>query len=140
MERLHLRVKAVAESIDNTTAFERSVITGVINRHLRSLESAVLRDHLRGRARTHPQFPNVELSYGVVCGMKSISVTDVVFLGDAVGEVYACARSDGAFFVLVDVLEIVAPHRFATLRSVVCKHSGGRDAWPIAELRQARFA
>lgn len=59
IERTHLKVKAIADHIKNTTMFERSVLSGVVNCHFRKVTEATDIAGLRGSSAPLPGFPGV---------------------------------------------------------------------------------
>jgi hypothetical protein len=100
MERLHLRVKHVAEPVRNTTSFEESVIAGALHRHFRCLDDSDFADGLKGGVTRHPDFPNAELSSKLEFRGMVVSITDFVALdANTIGEVRACIKYNGILFV-----------------------------------------
>ena len=59
IERTHLRVKEIAEHVKNTSLFEKSVLSGVINCHFRRVCQASDTAGLRGGIATLPGYPEV---------------------------------------------------------------------------------
>lgn len=78
VERLHLRVKAVAELVRNTTCFERSCLASLINSHCRLLQDGQVGDGLVGRRVALAGTPAQVADSMRVQGMQ-LSVGDVVF-------------------------------------------------------------
>ena len=61
IERLHLRVKRIAELVKNTTCFERSVLSGVLNNAFKSSVDRTRLNGLQGPTIAWPSLPNVLL-------------------------------------------------------------------------------
>jgi hypothetical protein len=62
IERLHLVVKAVAEPVKNTSCFERSVLSGVLNLSFHHIRKQQPMNGLGGRVRQWPGMPSVLVS------------------------------------------------------------------------------
>ena len=76
VERLHLRMKAVADPIDNTSSFERSVLASLINTQSRILrEGAFCCDGLKGRVGTLPGFV-MQVADTIQLGGVEVAVDD----------------------------------------------------------------
>ena len=54
VERLHLRVKHVANSTKNITSYERSVLAGILNTQIDALANKTFADGLRGKVLPYP--------------------------------------------------------------------------------------
>lgn len=118
VERIHLRVKQVAENIKNTSDFEVSVLSSLLTTHLRALSERSVGDSLLGRAAMVPGCPRARVAdkmrvYGV-----EFRVGDVVAFGDQVGVLEACATEDEELLAFVrpfaktsDILDHVAHYR-----------------------------
>ena len=104
LERLHLRARRSADEIDNTICYERSVLSGVLNHHLRhSLET----DRPFGLSHKVAPFPGVAGAF--VADSLSIhgfqcSINDYVWCGTNPGLVVACCAEALHLMVVVDVL------------------------------------
>ena len=59
IERTHLKVKVIAENIRNTTCFEKSVLSGVLNCDFRRITEATDIAGLRGASAPLPGYPGV---------------------------------------------------------------------------------
>ena len=59
IERCYLRVEGVADTIHNTTTWERSVLCGVTLAQKRTLENDLLEDGVVGPSRPLPHHPSV---------------------------------------------------------------------------------
>ena len=62
IERTHVKVKAIADHIRNTSSFERSVLSGVLNCHFRTLAQATDIAGLRGNTAPLPGYPEVRVA------------------------------------------------------------------------------
>lgn len=130
IERQHLLVKSVAEHIDNTKAFESSVLSSLCTVLLNSDSVA---NGLKGKAAPLPGHPGVLVADGMHAFNFSVAVDDVVARGRAAGLVRACATEQGDLFAVVEVLvhlRAIAGHAHAY------RPSGGHEVWPMRELEQ----
>ena len=128
IERTHLAVKAIAEHVDNTRAFERSVLSGM----LCCLDG---RDHemssytLVGRTAVLPGTFARVADRAVVYGME-FEVGDVILRGPAVGLLKACALEAGELTFVIQEL------RFTREFTSCCgsyEQSPGLALWPAIE-------
>ena len=128
IERTHLAVKAIAEHVDNTRAFERSVLCGM----LCCLDG---RDHemssyrLVGRTSVLPGTFARVADRAVVYGME-FEVGDVILRGPAVGLLKACALEAGELTFVIQEL------RFTREFTSCCgsyEQSPGLALWPAIE-------
>ena len=78
VERLHLRVKTVAELVRNTSTFERSCLASLINSHCRLLQTEKFGDGLVGRQVALVGTPASVADCMQIQGMQ-LSVGDSVF-------------------------------------------------------------
>jgi len=102
VERLHLRAKRAATSILNTTAYERSVITGVMISHMNALANEGSEEFgLVGRAGNVPGVRKAVVARGCVSRGVRMCAGDLVFRDKKLGKVSSCVMEDGALFVLV---------------------------------------
>ena len=137
MERTHLTVKAVADTVKNLTRFEKSVLSGVLNLHWRSLERLRERSGLKGAVAKIPGSANLYVADHMELDAMRISSGDVVCRQDlSAGQVIACVADaiDNEMYAIVDLLELKAP-----LSSTSSSYSlaTGRAVWPVADLRVA---
>ena len=110
IERSHLLVKRIAEHCKNTSVFERTVLSGVVNlMHRRS--SSVATFELLGPT---AQVGNMIVADCMMTPFGQFAREDVVMLGESVGTVVACGRTrDGNLQVLVQpghMIRNVTPH------------------------------
>ena len=133
IERIHLRIKPVAEAHDNTARYEAGVLAGVIASHRRDLEHVDLGDGLRGRKWRMPGAPGTILSKAMCVNGASVAVGDIVTNGESFGIITACAF-EGSLLVVVDVLEIVAKISTYGWR---CKRLDVRRSWDARGIASA---
>ena len=105
IERLHLRVRPVADNVKRLRGWERSVLSGVLNSHVRSAcedSCKVLGAGLLGRTAEHHLFPGSTIADKMELGGFRVSVGDVVCKGDFAGEVAACIFFEGELWLAVN--------------------------------------
>ena len=104
-ERLHLRVKHIAETIKNMPVFEKSVLGRVMQQQIHSLQEIGLRSGLRGKI-VRSSNDAVNLANSLECASLKITTGDIVGYETSAGEVAACAADDtGHLFVIVKVFQ-----------------------------------
>jgi hypothetical protein len=121
IERIHLRIKRIADLIDNTQTYERSVLAGSVNVHIREAASFT-RDGLRGKIGQWPGLPMVHVADRLEVAALKLAIGDFVFYGDDAGIVKACVQDEGVLMVLADTFEqisVLTPHAFEFRRSGV---------------------
>lgn len=133
VERLHLRVKGIADLVANTTAFERSVLSGVANEHIRRGQACQAGGGLLGAFAQHPQVPGVLVADRLELGGVRAAVGDYLFRSDIAGLVVACCLADGDLSLVVDVCQKV---RDLSTHSSLWRKGGARQAWPLAEVSE----
>lgn len=101
VERVHLRIKAVAEQVDNTTAFERSVLSSALSSHLQALEGWHSGDSLLGRTAVLDALAGVLVADRMSVFGVHFSEGDVVLRGDTVGVLAGCLRQSAELYGLV---------------------------------------
>ena len=101
VERIHLRVKSIAEKITNTVSFERSVLSGVLSTHMQVLEEREVGDCLLGRSAPLPGFLGARVADRMQVFGVEFWVGDVVLYGDSVAKVEACVRQCDELFACV---------------------------------------
>jgi hypothetical protein len=113
IERLHLRVKASAEAVHDTTTFERSVLASVMTSQRKHLHEICDFTGLLGR--TAP-FPGCDALVADALEHKGLRISfgDIVLhAGGAAGQVIACVLEDEALLLVVEVMQFastVSPH------------------------------
>ena len=133
VERLHLRVKHVAEHVRNTRAFERSCLASLINSHIASLEGHRFGDSLIGNLQRCPRVRASLASQMTVLGLVT-TVGDIVLLNGIAGVVRACALEDNVFCAIV---EAFAQIRNVSAHSDLWRRGGAIEAWPAVALLAA---
>ncbi len=106
--------------MQNTTAFESSVLAGLLNAGVESRLAYTGHTSLRGSTWRIPGYPVAIAARGLDVFSAHISIGDFVFRADTVGRVVACVCEHDAFLVLVEPMAKV---------STVSGHS---DRWRFA--------
>jgi len=107
IERLHLRVKGVAQHVKDLRTYERSTLAGVTNRHAASLPDSTHVSRLVGRAVPFPGLPRASVADSAERGGLRVKIDDYVFRGESLAIVRACCEDQAELFVLVDELPLV---------------------------------
>ena len=132
IERTHLRVKAIADHIRNTSEFERSTLAGVLTGAFESAKSASLEGGLLGITAPWPARPTTSIGDKMDIFNFEVAVDDVVLRGNDAGVVRACAAEAGTLFAFVEPLgeaTTVSP------QGIAFRTKGAISLWPAAELR-----
>jgi len=108
IERTHLKIKAVADSVENTSRFERSVLAGVLNNTWRESATGSWSHALLGSPKQVA--PNTCLSARMRVYGLTLSVNDVVWVGEKCGSVRLCVLADAILYVLVEMYTAVGEH------------------------------
>ena len=130
LERSHLRVKGIAESVKNTTRYEGSVLSSLLNCIVQSSSSA---DGLKGRQCELPGYAHIRIADAMTVLTVNIAVGDVVMRGSVAGVAKACVSDSGVLGVVVEVFAIVARPSNHTMR---CKLAGSSEIWPPQEIAE----
>ena len=133
VERTHLNVKAIANNIDNTSSFERSVLSGLMIQQTRRLSEAVSLQSLTGSVRPFPGFPMARCSTSLCVDGRVFSVGDVAICGGSAGVIVACAEEGHDFFVVAE--EMVLERR-CSLHSQTWRRRGSSVVWSADRLEQ----
>jgi len=108
IERHHLRVKAVAEPIDYTGHYERSLMSSLLRSQCNDLASAPqFASGLLGKRANLPGFEGAQMATTMTVDGEYISVDDVVWFAGGPGRVAACASEGGSFYVIVATFSAV---------------------------------
>ena len=100
-ERKHYHVKQIAEAMDNTKCFERTVMARVSLAHLERLSSSWMRDGLKHGVVTPELGVGWSASQVMQLGFFDIGAGDVFISNDSqLVMVHACLERRGTFFVL----------------------------------------
>ena len=134
VERIHLRIKGLAEKIRKTTSFESSVLASTLASHLTMLETAGSFGGLLGRTAPFPGLLGARIADKMEAAGVQYSVGDVVLLGDYVGVVAACATEGGELWAVVSQLQSVAD---VTSTSSRYRDAGVRVVWQALSLTLA---
>ena len=133
IERQHLMVKAIADHVDNTSNFERSVMSGVLTSVFGDLpehgRDERLGDSLQGRSQLLPGFPSVRVANKVAVFGYVFAIDDIVARDGSLGVIAACLQEGPLLFVAVDTL---VPTVRVTARHSAHKLSGDRELWPAS--------
>lgn len=130
VERLHLKCKQVANLIQNTRVFERSVLSGILNLQHHRLQEArapMLAGKVMAVVATGAFLGDRLQHHGL-----AVSVGDVVFCGDSAGKVLACLAEDDTGFVIVEGWQ---PVRRQTAHSTAFMPTGLALVWPVDGVR-----
>lgn len=134
IERLHLRVRAVAEHCKELGKFEVSVLSGVINDHARRLSDATYAQGSMGRSLPFPGLQGAMVSDNLELAGARVAVGDFVFRGNfELGIVVACACDGGELFAIVDEWDKVAE---VSLHSARWASAGRRAVWRASEVSE----
>jgi hypothetical protein len=127
VERGHLKVKAVADGVDNTARFERSVLAGVLNTSFGCLASS---PHALPGATSLGEDLFVAKTMRVH-GMN-VAVGDLVGFGQKVGRVESCLAITGTLCVAVESLRPVGHQE---LHWGCWSPAGDYEIWMAASLQ-----
>ena len=134
IERLHLRVKCIAENVHNLTSFEASVLSGLLNSHSTRARDLAPGCGLLGRTAPLPGEPDILLSDHLEVGDRTFSVGDFVIRAGDIGRAAACCTDGIDLFLLVDVWHKernISPH------SSLWEHRGpDRHVWRAVDVRE----
>jgi hypothetical protein len=107
VERIHLRIKAVADNVKKTNAYESSCLKGTLAVQLSTLESQVATGGLLGKTAPMPGVVGARVADRMEVAGIEIRVDDVVVYGEDLGVVVACAVEGCEVFALVRALATV---------------------------------
>lgn len=107
IERMHLRVKAVAQHVKNTSVYERSVLCSLLTSTLRDHEQPFGKARLVGRTAVLPgHAPTVWVADRMEVFDYELAVDDVVFRLGAPATIVACLQQEDDMLVLVRLLSL----------------------------------
>ena len=101
IERQHLLVKSIAECVTNTSTYEVSVLSGILNEQLQHASTFRFGCGLEGVRRNFAEAPGVVVSDKAVVHSFVVSVSDVVLRGRQAVSVVACADDGSDIFLIV---------------------------------------
>jgi len=131
IERTHLLVKGIADHIDNTRCFERSVLSGVTTRAFEYAAVAEAGDGLVGRCAPLPGFPGVHVADKLSVFNFEVSVDDIILRGTNAGVVVACALEGGRLLVVVDLLVQTV---IRSSHTTVFRLAGQHEVWSASDV------
>jgi len=137
IEKLHLRVRPVADRTDNTSNFEKTVLAGILNYQVKQLTKLKSDARLLGESQhSLPEHPSAKFSNSVLVHSMELFVGDIVLhAGTDAGAIVACAHEAGDFFVIANGLALVET---ISQHSAIVAADGSRKVWRADEtLRQA---
>jgi hypothetical protein len=133
IERLHLKIKSIAEPVKNTSQFERSVMAGVVNVSLKPTAENNCWSHALLGTRREIGDDMHEAKKMRVYGLL-IEDGDVVFNGDKCGIVQACLLVSGVLHAVVENLSQQGNH---TIHWGLWRPSSTYEVWVAAPLTQS---
>ena len=137
VERLHLRAKAMANDVLNTSVYERSVLASMLNLQRNTLQTAGGESNsLVGRVVPFPSRPLAQVGDHLEHAGRHISVGDLVFHGEAMGSVIACASESGSLYVVVEPCIFIRKLSVHSDVFVRCPN-GGLQVWQVALVEPA---
>ena len=133
VERLHLRVRAVAEKCCSLQDYERTVLSGVVNLQAARANTALGVDSSSSAA-PFPGLPGAFVSDSVNTACSRFRVGDFVLHGDAeLGCIVACAIEAAAFYLVVDEWSKIED---VTAHSSTWRGCGRRCVWPATDVQE----
>ena len=106
IERLHLRVRGVAQYCKNLGQYEKAVNAGVLNQQSNALSVARPLPGLQGPTAPMPSNPSIQIADWLCMDGKTIAVSDVVCRGTSAGRVLACCYDNTTHGVVVDEMRV----------------------------------
>ena len=104
IERLHLRVRGVAQHCKNMSVYEHSVCAGLVNQQCNALRDAMRASGLQGPTAPMPTLEHVIMADRLCVAGIAVAVGDMVCKGPMVGRVLACCFDNTVHGVVVDRL------------------------------------
>ena len=111
VERLNLRVKEVAEPVDDTHTWERSVSASLFTKQFNKLQegNCNFSNGLVGKCTSPREYPNVWLAKAARSDGKEFHVHDIMISAAVVGRVAACGLDSEDLILIVQVMEPIGP-------------------------------
>ena len=131
IERKHLSVKRLADHIDNTSAFERSVLNGVIHDQVQTARRLAAFDGLQGKIRT---LGTITLANHLEFNTLRVSAGDIIFHGEEAGQALSCAMESNVLMVIVQLLQRVGNISSHSARYAATCHQA---VWLASEVSQS---
>ena len=133
IERLHNALRAVADNLCNTSRYEFSLLAGVLNNQLRTLEGRTYGDGLIGPTARHPDVLNAFVADKMEVATKLISVGDIVLSRPSFGRVVACVQEDDQLFATVRPFDFVSR---LSRHSVRVREMLTAEVWPAGGIEE----
>jgi hypothetical protein len=132
VERQHLLVKSVAEPIRNTSQFEESLLSSLINVQIKTVRVFSLSDQLVGRTSQLEGMPGVLVANKVAIHSFTVTVDEVVLKGLEAGVVLACACEGLELFCFVAPMTKLAQ---VTPQAAKFRRTASIAIWRAADLQ-----
>ena len=127
LERLHLRIRSVADACATLRDFERDALAGVINNHAQKCNTCVGLTAAAGRFADFPGVAGAQITDWVDVAGARFHVGDVVLFGsELVGFVVACAFQEDKLYLAVDELR---KDERSSPEACICAPAGRRSIW-----------
>ena len=132
IERTHLTVKHLAEQIDNTSVFERSVMASLASTVWQRATEDPPGNGLLGRTAPAPELAGAFVSDKMVVYAVELCVDDIVCSRGELGVVAACGELEGKLYLLVKPLTVV---RHMSGHTKLAAPADGIAAWDALDVR-----
>ena len=111
VERLNLRVKEVAEPVDDTHVWERSVSASLLTKQFNKLRegNCNFTNGLVGKCTSPREYPNGWLAKTARYNGKEFHVHDIIASAAVVGRVAACALESDDLILIAQVMAQIGP-------------------------------
>ena len=133
IERLHLRVKKLADTRSALHSFSDSVLASLLCSQVHALRSKEFGNRMVGNLVPMPGFPTAQLADSIEVYGMTISVHDVVVHAGGIGQVLACCKEEDQLACIVSVMPVVA----TVGCSFTCRTSSQRAVWKIEQILPA---
>jgi hypothetical protein len=132
VERQHLLVKSVAEHIKNTSQFEVSLMSSLVNVQIKTVRELSLSDQLVGRSTRLEGMPGVLVANKMAIHSFTVTVDEVVLRGLEAGVVLACACEGLELFCFVAPMAKLAQ---VTEQAAKFRRTATLAVWRAADLQ-----
>ena len=132
IERLHLRVRGVAQNCKRLDTYEQSVCAGVLNQHCNALAGARRAPGLQGPVAPMPSMEHVSIADWICIDGKSVAVSDLVCKGPSVGRVLACCFDNVVHGLVVDKLRMAPGTSAADCKFLTA--GGAVEVWLMPDI------
>ncbi|CAK0841401.1 unnamed protein product [Prorocentrum cordatum] len=139
VERSNLRVKEVADHVDNTHTWERSASASLFTKQFNALQdgSCHFSNGLVGKCTSPREYQNVSLTKAARSDGKEFHVHDIMISAGVVGRVAACAFDASDLRLVVQVIEPIGPMIKSSNRHRLARRLGAAF---VADPRECRLA